>query len=107
MFQVIRCLDQHFEQVVKGADDVVTFQDFRVLDDFRAEFFDIARAFEIDHNESRHVVTGLAAADFGTVAFDDAVVFHLADAFGNSRNGQADDLADFRSRSFAIVFEYR
>ena len=85
----------------------MAFQYFRVLDDFRAKFFDIARPFEVDHDESRHVIAGLAAAYLGTVAFNDAVVFHLADTFGNSRDGQADDLADFRSRSLAIVFEYR
>ena len=46
---------------------MMAFQYFRVLDDFRAKFFDIARPFEVDHDESRHVIAGLAAEGFTTV----------------------------------------
>ena len=84
----------------------MAFEYFLKGDNASAKFVIRRSPFDRYHDESRYVIARLASAELDTVAFTNAVVLHLADTFGNFRNGQAYYLADFRCGHLTVAFQY-
>lgn len=97
-------LDGNFQGERIGARSAMTFEDFgHVANGFGDAGRDVRGDADADEG-------GDGKADFGGIdvsakSRNDASVFHLADAFCDGRQGQADAASEFRERNSSILLQ--
>lgn len=97
-------LDGDFQSEGIGAGAAMAFEDFRHFADGSGEAREHV-SNDADTDEGSNGQADFRRVDFGAESGDDARVFHLAHAFGNRRQSEADAASEFGKGEASVLLQ--